>query len=344
MSSHRYTKVNNQGEFEEEEDIPQIKRPSLHRGVHPAKLRPIRYYHRHEPLREESKSSFCYSINLHLYLLRSFLVLLFRPWLIFVLVLSEVSTYLCYRFGYTTEFPTGLLVEGIVLPISFMISYVYNRREQALIDIGSLKASAIQIYLCYREWVAEADFPPPDKKEGADPPQEIRNKKIQLAHEVREIMAALFHNINLFLSHKKQIDEVLPEIYRCFELINKTNEDLRRSEKWIQSVITRVYYYHRLMLNDFEKLRVVHDYRTASGLRAYGWVFLSLYPVLFGPFFADYAVTGGLWSGYYISGLSTLMFGCLYQILTDLEDPFYRVRLDTLNLDILEETPIHMTD
>jgi len=211
-------------------------------------------------------------------------------------------------------------------------------------DIASLKASAIQIYLCYREWIAEADFPAPEKKESVDPPQEVRQKKTRLAHEVREIMTALFEDINKFLSHKRHVDEVLPNIYRSFELLNKTHEDLRRSEKWIQSVITRVYYYQRLMLTDFEKLRVIHDYRTASGLRAYGWIFLSLYPILFGPFFANYCVNSGLWSGFYISALSTMMFGCLYQILTDLEDPFYKIRMDTVNLDVLEETPTHMTD
>lgn len=78
------------------------------------------------------------------------------------------------------------------------------------------------------------------------------------------------------------------------------------------------------MMNDFENLKLIHDFRTASTLRGYGFVFLTIAPVLFGPYvrrtprappagclspnpthlrpqFAWYSDNNGLWAGVFIS-------------------------------------------
>jgi hypothetical protein len=41
--------------------------------------------------------------------------------------------------------------------------------------------------------------------------------------------------------------------------------------------------YQRFMMLDFEKPKIIHDYRTPSTLRGYAFVFLSIFPILFGP-------------------------------------------------------------
>ncbi len=130
-------------------------------------------------------------------------------------------------------------------------------------------------------------------------------------------------------------------------------EDLRKRHEWVRSVISRPAQYHRyaemgstmttmiepgltpsslrlvvprFMMNDFENLKLIHDFRTASTLRGYGFVFLTIAPVLLGPYvrripcappaaamastltpphlrpqFAWYSDNNGLWAGVFIS-------------------------------------------
>jgi len=108
----------------------------------------------------------------------------------------------------------------------------------------------------------------------------------------------------------------------------KKQEELRKKHEWVKSVISRAAQYHRLLMVDFEALKAVHDWRTASSLRAYGYIFLTVTPGLLGPFvhklpphlflilknsninlsgfiiivkFAQYATDYGLWAGIYSS-------------------------------------------
>jgi hypothetical protein len=45
------------------------------------------------------------------------------------------------------------------------------------------------------------------------------------------------------------------------------------------------------MMNDFENLKLIHDFRTASTLRGYGFVFLTIAPILFGPYVSTHTHT-----------------------------------------------------
>jgi len=330
----QYQKVNNMDQMLEHEEV-NLPIPSSRHAYTP-KLQPHRYYHRHEPLREDYSSKFVYNLKIHLYLLWSFLIILFRPLNILIVALSLFTTWLCHLYKFQTDVPLYFFGQGIIFPISFILNYEYRRRENAIHSIGSIKSTAITIYSWYREWTG-------DFEKGTHIPPESKEYRVNLTREVKAILTFLFSDMNKFLSHRGNSGD-LARIYRSFDLLSKAHEDLRRSEEWIKSVISRMYYNHRLLLNDFENLKVIHSYRTTSALRAFGWLFLTLYPILFGPMFAHYAEDYGLWAGMYISVLSSLMFGYLYQLLTDLEDPFDMSGIDDLNLDVLNEIPFYMTE
>ena len=42
------------------------------------------------------------------------------------------------------------------------------------------------------------------------------------------------------------------------------HEGLRKEEDWVKSLLSRCYQYERYMICDFERLRVIHDFRTAG--------------------------------------------------------------------------------
>lgn len=65
--------------------------------------------------------------------------------------------------------------------------------------------------------------------------------------------------------------------------LEQKQEELRKRHDWVRSVISRPAQYHRFMMVDFENLKIIHDYRTASALRGFGLVFLTIGPILLGP-------------------------------------------------------------
>jgi hypothetical protein len=99
------------------------------------------------------------------------------------------------------------------------------------------------------------------------------------------------------------------------------------------------------MMATFERLKVLHDYRTASTLRGYAYVFLTLAPIFISPSvransfrlctpsslhnqsmrqFALLAQEFGPWSGFGTAFFATLMFVTLANVQDFLEDPFVR--------------------
>jgi len=71
-------------------------------------------------------------------------------------------------------------------------------------------------------------------------------------------------------------------------------------------------------------------------------VFVSFYPIIFAPYFAHLTNQFGMWSGLYVSIISSVMLLSLAKIHDDLEDPFDEVGRDDINLEMLTEVHHHM--
>lgn len=161
----------------------------------------------------------------------------------------------------------------------------------------------------------------------------------QMAAEVKEDLIRLFKEVKLYLTHKGGLDSLF-RIYTLFDELWVKQEDLRKRHEWVRSVISRPAQYHRFMMNDFENLKLIHDFRTASTLRGYGFVFLTIAPVLFGPYFAWYSDNNGLWAGVFISVFTSSLLLTLYKIQEYVEDPFGGP--DGINAAMMLEVGHHM--
>lgn len=76
-----------------------------------------------------------------------------------------------------------------------------------------------------------------------------------------------------------------------------------------------------MMILDFERLRIVTDFRTPSMFRAYSWAWLLSFPVLFAPYFANFARLFGLWAGIYAAAIASLMLSMLAGVMYSLFSP-----------------------
>lgn len=156
---------------------------------------------------------------------------------------------------------------------------------------------------------------------------------------MKHALTLLLSEMNTYLMHS---GTPLAGIYKAFDRVDRILDKTLAEQDWIRSVISRAYQYQRYILVDFEKLRVIHDYRTPSALRAYGLFFLTLTPVFMGPLFAKYSRDYGYWSGIYIAALVAMMMSSLYAIQMDQEDPFDAAGVDDLNMHVLDEPPFYM--
>lgn len=263
-----------------------------------------------------------YRVAEMLFLLRSYASITITPNVCIVTTLAVLGTFLCDRYNLHADLPVSLLATSIIFPFSFGIGFTFNRRHNALIDMADLKTASMGLYLSIREWTA-------DKQDGE-----------KIAEQTRLVLRHLLHEISMFIMNKEHSAD---SVYASFDNLAGHLEALRKSDDFVRAVIARAYQYLREMLADFEKLRLVHDYRTPSTMRSYGFVFLLLFPVLFSPLFAKYAKDNGAWVGYYCSAFSSLMLVNLYNILSDAEDPFDGTGIDDLNPNILSQAYLHMT-
>eukprot|EP01097_Dermamoeba_algensis_P007337 TRINITY_DN4629_c0_g2_i1.p1 TRINITY_DN4629_c0_g2~~TRINITY_DN4629_c0_g2_i1.p1 ORF type:complete len:392 (-),score=70.02 TRINITY_DN4629_c0_g2_i1:38-1213(-) len=273
-----------------------------------------RYTRRHEPARESYLgSNLLFQAKTILMLLVSFVHLLLGLRLLMTFGLCVLGTLLCYHYQLFIELPVSVLASGIFFPISFGISFTFTRRETLLQTMADLKSSCVYLYLCCR------DFQNP----GSD-----------IADKMKSLCARLLHSIGLYSMHH---GSSLREIYFLFEEMTQLLIQLRAESDWVRSVVSRAYQYRRFIINDFERIRITHDYRTPSTLRAYGLFLTSLGPLLFSPYFAKLSHDFGLWAGLYTGGVVVAMTMTLFYIYEENEDPCDGFGRDNLDMDILNQ-------
>ena len=234
---------------------------------------------------------------------------------LFITLLSVISTYVCHFFGWSAEMPTGIIGIAVVFPVVFSINAAYKRREQALTYLANIKGHFMALYYAHRDWIP-------------------KNKK-HYENQLRSIALDTFRELSIYLSKNKKRE--LLHIYAQISKISKLHENLR-DDKVSVGEISRANQYLRSIILDFEKILNIYDYRTPISLRAYSKVFLNIFPIIFGPFFAWIAEANNLFAGYLVAILYSVILVSLDNIQDDLEDPFDQIGEDDIQIFIPEES------
>jgi len=234
-----------------------------------------------------------------------------------VMALAIISTYLCGRFHFVADMPSGLIGIAIIFPIVFSINAAYRRREEALRYFASLKAHAVALFYAHRDWTPSKD-------------NEDRERIIRIINR-------LLKNIrDYFLMFDEKGNNQLHNVYKVFSEISKSHETLR--EKNVPAnEISRANQYLRSIVIEFERMRNILRYRTPISLRAYSHIFLNAFPVLYGPYFAQLSAKFSPVAGYLIAVLYSLVLVSLDNIQENIENPYDAVGEDDLNLDVAKE-------
>jgi hypothetical protein len=246
--------------------------------------------------------------------LRSFFLIINYKTLI-ITTLAVVSSEICFRLGLIAKFPDMLVGVAIVFPVVFSIGSAYNRRETALQRFSDFKGHSITLFYAVRDWIA------PEKTN--DLPQRIKVMIGEMVLLIREMFSS---------NHKHEWEQNERKIYNHFSELSRMTIEMR--QLGVQSTeISRINQYISKMVIAFDNLKIIHDYRTPVTLRAYSKVFIYIFPIIYGPYFASTFKDFSASLEYVMPVLYSFILVSLDNIQDHLEHPFDEVGEDDIRID-----------
>lgn len=234
---------------------------------------------------------------------------------IIVTALAVGSTYLCRRYQLAANIPTGLIGIAIVFPIVFSINAAYRRREEALKYFASLKAHAVAVCFAHRDWI-------PDK-----------DKQTEHFSRSQRLYRNLLEALNGYFTAPPEMEkEMFKRVFKIFSGYSHSIEELRRAGM-AGNEVSRANQYVRAMMIEFERMKNIQAYRTPISLRAYSFIFLNSFPILFGPYFAYLAEQYNSIAGYAVAVMYSIVLVSLDNIQEGLENPYDLTGADDIRLD-----------
>src|SRR3989338_5229154 len=106
--------------------------------------------------------------------------------------------------------------------------------------------------------------------------------------------------------------------------------ELRASEPYINALISRMYQYLMNLRHDVERIRTIYEFRTPPAARAYAFIGIMTLGIFWSPYFV-YIASGTLWISVYGMVITNLLLCILYEVHSQIEDPFDAEGEDDLN-------------
>ena len=230
---------------------------------------------------------------------------------IIITVFAVLSTYLCRRFGIIADFPMTLIATAVVFPIVFSIGGAYKRRENALMKYSSIKAHGRALYFATRDWLESTDV---------DVQEKVSNLLGDLLKACRKLFA-------------KSIEEMPAneeEVYRIFSKLSAFIKNDLRSKGLATGEVSRCNQFLSKMIIAFEDVKHIYQYRTPRTLSSFSDFFVTVLPIVYGPYFAAVAQDFSKGLVYVMPILFTIILVSLDNIQEHLENPFDQIGEDDI--------------
>tara|TARA_S200000501_G_scaffold376724_1_gene432602 strand:+ start:1705 stop:2484 length:780 start_codon:yes stop_codon:yes gene_type:complete len=228
--------------------------------------------------------------------------------------LAIASTLMCRLMDFTADFPLTLVISAVVFPIVFSINAAYTRRETALSNYGSLKAHGHAIYLSILHSSQDSDL-------------EVQKK-------AQELLGELIRKIQeLFISEAADLRQKEMLVYNQFSLLSFLIKDDMRGISTFQADVSQCDSHLTEMMEAFETMKHIFQYRTPQTLRTFSRIFITTLPVLYAPYFAFLAADYSIGLALMMPVLFTVTLVSLDNIQLHLENPFDQIGEDDIHID-----------
>jgi len=240
------------------------------------------------------------------------LILILNYKTIIITLLSLGATYLCIEYKWTADLPQTLIGIAVVFPIVFSIGVAYQRRENALKGYSNLKAHSRSIYFSARDWFDDEN------------PKQLEDcKKI--------ILELLTFSKELFMAPINEKDFKEKQVYKKFSDLSLFIKELRL-RGMVAGELSRVNQYLSKMIDAFESLKHISQYRTPITLRAYSRLFIIITPIIYAPYFAFIGKNINLILAMVNPFLFSIVLVGLDNIQDHLENPFDQIGEDDIKI------------
>lgn len=246
--------------------------------------------------------------------LKQILIIINRKTVI-ITALAVLSTYLCRRYGIAAQFPMTLIATAVVFPIVFSIGGAYKRRENALMRYSSLKAHGQAIYFATRDWLD-------------DPDPALLDRAATLLSELLDACRTLF------AAPPEEMATYEPAVYRAFSNLSLFIKDDLRRRGMPSGEVSRCNQFLSKMIVAFEDAKHIYQYRTPRTLSAFSDFFVSVLPVVYGPYFAAISVDYSSGLAYVMPVLFTVILVSLDNIQEHLENPYDQIGEDDIVINV----------
>jgi len=231
-----------------------------------------------------------------------------------VSVMAVISTYLCIKYQIMADFPLTIIATAIIFPVVFSIGGAYKRREKALDHYGKLKAHGRAIFFAARDWMADAD-----------------DASLQ---RIKDEMTNLFNNCRgLFTKPVSEMRDNEDAVYKSFSNLSRIIREELRDKGLASGEVSRCNQFLSKMFADFEMVKHIYQYRTPQSLRSFSDFFITLLPIIYGPYFAEIAQEFSPSMTYVMPVLFTVVLVSLDNIQEHLENPFDEVGEDDVMIN-----------
>jgi predicted membrane chloride channel (bestrophin family) len=239
------------------------------------------------------------------------ILVIFNLKTVIVTLFSVASTYLCHRFGFIADFPLTLIATAVVFPIVFAINGAYKRRENALMEYGNIKAHGRALLFAARDWL----------------PEQHKDVQVRIKTLLGQLLTACR---GLFAGTIAQMSPGEEEVYRLFSRLSEFIRENYRGGGLASGEVSRCNQYLSKMLISFENLKHIFQYRTPRTLNAFSGIFITILPVIYGPYFASLAVEISPVLLYVTPILFSIILVSLDNIQQHLENPFDQIGEDDI--------------
>ncbi len=230
---------------------------------------------------------------------------------IIITLLAVASTFLCRKYEVTADFPMTLIATAVVFPIVFSIGGAYKRRENALTKYSSIKAHGRAIYFATRDW--------------------LENTSPELQKKCQGLLGDLMVDCRtLFARPIAEMPENEEKVYRQFSRLSEFVKNDLRGNGLPSGECSRCNQFVSKMLIAFEDVKHIYQYRTPRTLRAFSGFFVTVLPILYGPYFASEANAYSAGLAYVMPILFTMVLVSLDNIQEHLENPFDQIGEDDI--------------
>lgn len=241
--------------------------------------------------------------------MQKYLAIINRQTLI-VVTLCLIITWLCIRNNFGYNLSVTLFSIAVVFPLVFTIRESFRRRDNLIELLSIFKTSLNATYHCFAD----------NKKMDA-------GKKQLVSEKLQAISVIFLESIKNQHYDPEPINAKLNEV---FDFVYENRDEISGS------LTAKIIRFLKDVHESMENAMGLKSHGTPVSLRAYCLVFIYMFPFVFTPTLVYEMQGEHNWVVYTLSALHGFILISLYNVQSQMEDPFDQAGLDDLQLGKFE--------